>query len=144
IEVYISLLPLIMETGIDDLLVSLDARVVPELLFDYLHDAVDTSMPSSQIARLVYILGRFGKDVIPRAVELSQPSPDRNIYLRVETIHILGRTASISAVGPLIAVLGDSDNDIRKAAVNALVHLGPGFALERVLAELKSFIPEET
>ena len=144
IEVYRSLLPLIMETGIDDLLVSLDQRVVPELLFDYLRDAIDTSMPASQIARLVYILGRFGGVVIPRAVELSQPSPDRNIYLRVESIHILGRTASLQAVGPLISFLGDSENAIRAAAANALVHLGPGFALERVLEELKSFIPEET
>ncbi|HJT58986.1 MAG TPA: HEAT repeat domain-containing protein [Ktedonobacteraceae bacterium] len=143
IEVYRALLPLIMEAHIDDLLLLLDKRAVPELLFDYLRDAVEAAMPQQHIARLVEILGRFGQVVIPRAIEMSKNKSESNLYVRVEALNVLGSTRVLAAVEPLIDNLGDGEQSIVDATVKALVHLGPGLTLDAILNELKSQVPKD-
>lgn len=141
-EIYRSLLPLIMETDIDDLLLRLDRRVVPELLFDYLRDAVENQLPVATIEQLVRVLGRFGSDIISRAIELGKDVANNSLAFRVQVLRSLGQTASTNAVAPLIDSLQDQTDEIVEAAVHALVQLGPGLALDALLVELQSQTPE--
>lgn len=142
VEIYRSLLPLIMETDIDDLLLRLDRRVVPELLFEYLRDAVENQLPVATVEQLVRVLGRFGNDIINRAVELSTDGAINSIAFRVQVLQVLGQTASAKAVAPLVKNLQDQHDEIIEAAVHALVQLGPTLTLDALLAELQSQTPE--
>ncbi len=135
-EIYYALLPLVMVEGFDNLLLRLDRRIVPDLLFTYLQDAVDHAAYETQIKRLVRALARLGGNGVERAAHLSQPGPERSIRLRAATINILGGTNDARAVGPLISRLEDVEPFIVDRAVYALVRLGPELVLNAVLKEL--------
>ncbi len=135
-EVYRSLLPLIMVEGVDDLLILLDQAIVPELLFTQLEDTVDDVAYEAQVKRLTQVLGRFGSVVVSRASELSQPMSERTTRLRAAAINILGGTADTRAVEPLLSRISDAEPFIVTRAASALVRLGPGPTLPRLLQEL--------
>ncbi len=142
-EVYRSLLPLIMVDGVDDLLTLLDQTIVPDLLFTHLLDAVDDVAYEAQVKRLGRVLGRFGSVVVDRAAQLSLPAPERSLRLRAVVINILGGTNDPRAVDVLIAHLKDSETFIFERATNALIRLGPGLALTKVLQELENRNPDQ-
>lgn len=137
-EVYRSLLPLIMVEGVDELLTLLDKNIVPELLFTYLQETADNVAYETQVKRLTQVLGRFGTVVVDRAVQLSQPAPERSIRLRAAVINVLGSTKEPRAVEPLIARMSDADMHIVGRAASALAHLGPELTLAPVLRELEN------
>ena len=137
-EVYRSLLPLVMVEGVDDLLILLDQSIVPELLFTQVQDTVDNLAYEGQVKRLTQVLGRFGSVVIWRAAELSQPMSERTTRLRTAAINILGGTADARAVEPLLARISDAEPFIVTRAASALVRLGPGNTLTRLLQELEN------
>nr|MDQ2716138.1 hypothetical protein [Chloroflexota bacterium] len=60
-EVYQALLPLVMVAGAEELLLHFERANVPDLLFDYLADAIDNAAYDSQVKRLIPVLGRFGE-----------------------------------------------------------------------------------
>jgi len=145
--VYRSLLPFIEYQGIDELLLQLDKRIVPGLVFEYLRDAIDRDAFENVIPHLIRVLGGFGDIVVEPAVELSKVSSDlhelssdKHVRLRKAAIAVLGRTDEQSAVEPLMAYLGETEV-IRNEAVYALIRLGPELALESVLKELASRRP---
>jgi hypothetical protein len=143
VEVYRSLLPLFIEEQIpeiDELLLILDRHVVPQLLLDYLRDAVDAAMQNVQ-KKLIHILGRFGADIVPLTEAMLQPEAGSRIELHIALLDVLGRTKSSNAIRPLIMRLSDENKDIVKASVNALVRLGPTLVLDTVTGELKSHRP---
>src|SRR6266487_4342050 len=136
-EIYYSLLPLIMVEGLDNLLVLLDRRVVAELLFTHLLDAVNNATYEAQVKRLVRVLARFGGGVVERAASLSQPGPERSIRLRAAACNILGGISDSQAVEPLLSRLDDAEPFIAERSVNSLIRLGPALALAGVLGELE-------
>jgi HEAT repeat protein len=136
-EIYQSLFPLLMVDGIDELIVRLDADVVLGLLFKQLCVVVDRPEYEAMVKRLVRVLGRFGAVGIPRATELSQPSPGRSGRLRSAAINILGGTNERDAVEPLIFCLRDSKQSIVGRAANALIRLGPELSFTRLVQELE-------
>jgi len=135
-EIYYALLPLVMVDGFDNLLLRLDRRIVPDLLFTYLQDAVDNAAYEAQVKRLVRALARLGGNGVERAARLSQPGAERSIRLRAAAINILGGTNDARAVGPLISRLDDAEPFIVDRSVYALLRLGPELALNAVLQEL--------
>lgn len=140
-EVYRSLLPLVMIEGVDDLLALLDKSVVPDLLFTQLEDAVDDVAYESQVRRITQVLGRFGGVVVERAVQLSQPAPERSVRLRAAAINVLGGTHERRAVEPLIARLSDAEPAIISRAATSLIRLGPQLVLAEVIRELENRTP---
>ncbi|HYB01112.1 MAG TPA: HEAT repeat domain-containing protein, partial [Ktedonobacteraceae bacterium] len=140
-EIYQSLFPLLMVDGIDEFILRLNANVVLELLFNQLCVVVDNTQYEAQAKRLVRTLGRFGTGAIPRATELSQPSPDRSSRLRSAAINILGGTNEQEAVEPLIVCLRDSNQPIVGRAANALIRLGPELSFTRLVQELEDRTP---
>ncbi|HYX49799.1 MAG TPA: HEAT repeat domain-containing protein, partial [Ktedonobacteraceae bacterium] len=136
-EIYQSLFSLLMIDGIDELVMQLDADVVLELLFKQLCLVVDNTAYEAFVKRLVRTLGHFGKAGIPRATELSQPSPERSGRLRSAAINILGGTNESDAVEPLIFCLRDSNQSIVGRAANALIRLGPELSFTRLIQELE-------
>lgn len=137
-EVYRSLLPLIMVEGVDDLLTLLDKNIVPDLLFTQLQDTVDDASYETQVRRITQVLGRFGYVVVNRAVQLSQPAPERSIRLRAAAINILGGTNESAAVESLILRLSDAESAIVSRAATALARLGPQLTLAGIIRELEN------
>ena len=140
-EIYQSLFPLLMVDGIDEMIIRLNADVVLELFFNQLCVVVDNTEYEALVKRLVRILGCFGVVGIPRATELSQPSPDRSDRLRSAAINILGGTNERDAVEPLILCLRDSNQSIVGRAANALIRLGPELSFSRLVQELEDSTP---
>ncbi|HWZ18115.1 MAG TPA: hypothetical protein VNW73_04910, partial [Ktedonobacteraceae bacterium] len=140
-EIYQSLFPLLMVDGIDEMIIRLNADVVFELFFNQLCAVVDNTEYEALVKRLVRILGSFGVVGIPRATELSQPSPERSDRLRSATINILGGTNESDAVEPLILCLRDSNQSIVGRAANALIRLGPELSFTRLVQELEDSTP---
>ncbi len=136
-EIYQSLYPLLMVDGIEEMVTSLNADVVLELLFKQLCAVVDNAEYEAMVKRLVRILGNFGVVGIPRATELSQPSPGRSGRLRSAAINILGGTNERDAVASLIFCLRDSNQSIVGRAANALIRLGPELSFTRLVEELE-------
>src|SRR6266700_2951831 len=59
-EIYLSLFPLLIVAGMEDLLVQLDHKVVPELLFQHLEEIIDEgAYDDKYITCLMRVLGRF-------------------------------------------------------------------------------------
>ena len=108
------------------------------LLCNYLTDVVDDIAFDAQVKRLIRILGLFGAIVVPWAAELSRPAPAKSGRLRSAAINILGGTQQQSAVDPLIACLGDTNQFIVERSISSLVRLGPENALPRVIAALET------
>ena len=140
-EIYQSLFPLLMVDGIEEMVTSLNADVVLELLFNQLRAVVDNAEYEAMVKRLVRITGHFGIVGIPRATELSQPSPGRSGRLRSAAINILGGTNEGDAVEPLIFCLRDSNQSIVGRAANALIRLGPELSFTRLVQELEDRTP---
>ncbi|HZS78944.1 MAG TPA: HEAT repeat domain-containing protein [Ktedonobacteraceae bacterium] len=136
-EIYHALIPLLPVPGIDAFIARLDAKVVPDLLFNYLLAIIEDGAYEAEVKLLIRVLGRFGEVVVPRATELALPLPSNSGRLRSAAINILGRTDTRSAVEPLIDSLSDSQEFFVRRASSALVHLGPDIALERILEELE-------
>jgi HEAT repeat protein len=136
-EIYYALLPLIMVEGVDDLLVLLDQKIVPDLLFVHLQDAVDNIAYEAQVKRLARALGYCGAVVVERAIQLSLPLPERSMRLRAAAINILGSTRDARAVEALIDYLSEAEPFIVERAANALIRLGSELALSRVLQMLE-------
>jgi HEAT repeat protein len=140
-DIYQSLFPLLMVDGIDEMIVRLNAGVVLELLFNQLCVVVDNTEYEALVKRLVRILGHFRAVGIPRATELSQPSPERSGRLRSAAINILGGTNERDAVEPLILCLRDSNQSIVGRSANALIRLGPELSFTRLVQELEDRTP---
>src|SRR6266571_3913322 len=140
-DIYQSLFPLLMVDGIDEMIIRLNADVVLELLFNQLCVVVDNTEYEALVKRLVRILGGFGVVGIPRATELSQPSPERSGRLRSAAINILGGTNERDAVEPLIFCLRDSNQSIVGRAANALIRLGAELSFTRLVKELEDRTP---
>ncbi len=140
-EIYNSLFSLLALDDIDRLLVLLDEEIVPAMLFNQLAAVVDDAAYETQVKRLIQLLGRLGEMAVTHAAELSQTVPGRSLRLRTAAIIILGRSNTQRAVEPLIARLSDFDPLIRERAVKALVRLGSGLALDRIIQELKNYSP---
>jgi len=140
-EIYQSLFPLLMVDGIYEMIIRLDADVVLELLFKQLCVVVDKPEYEALVKRLIRVLGRFGAAGIPRATELSQPSPERSGRLRSAAINILGGTNERDAVEPLLLCLSDSNQSIVGRAANGLIRLGPELSFTRLIQELEDRTP---
>ena len=140
-EIYQSLFPLLMVDGIDAMITHLNAEVILDLLFNQLCAVADNTAYEALAKRLVRILGRFGASGIPRASELSQPSPERSGRLRSAAINILGGTNEKDAVEPLIVCLRDSNQSIVGRAANALIRLGAELSFTRLVEELEDRTP---
>ncbi|GCE49119.1 hypothetical protein KTH_39880 [Thermosporothrix hazakensis] len=134
-EVYRSLLPLISYEGIDELLVLLDRNLVPDLLFTYLLDMVDSS-PREMVLRIARVLGRFGSIVVERAIRLADPG--NKTLLREAAADILGRTRDPHAVEPLIQLLYDTEIQVVNRAANGLLRLGHDLSLSRLIAVIEN------
>ncbi len=135
LEVYRSLLPLLTIRGIDELLLLLDQRIVPEQLFEYLLEEVEDPAQDTLTKALVRVLSRFSAvngTVLPRAIMYAS-SPDIPIPLRLASLNILGGSRNPQAVEPLVQLLGDPQNQILKQAANDLMRLGPDLALLSVI-----------
>jgi HEAT repeat protein len=139
-EVYRSLPPLLstME-GLEDLLlqlVQLDRTIIPNLLFDYLIDVVEKSAYAPHVEAIKRVLGDSGTIVVARATALS--TPNNSGLLRAAAIEILGFVRDASAVEPIIACLTDQQEIVYRAAVRALIYLGPVLTLHRLEQLLQS------
>jgi HEAT repeat protein len=141
IEIYRSLMLLLMVDGIEEFFGLLDTAIVPELLFTYLYDTADLLEYEAQVKRLCRVLSYFGQIAVLHAGELSRPVPGRSIRLRAAAINILGATQQPSAVEPLIARLSDREQFIIERTINALIRLGPELSLPRVFQELDNRTP---
>ena len=141
LEIYHSLMLLLMADGIEEFFVLLDTAIVPEMLFTYLYDTADILQYEPQVKRLSRVLSRFGEVAVLHAGELSRPVPGRSIRLRAAAINILGGTQQLSAVEPLIARLSDRETFIIERSINALIRLGPELSLPRVFQELENRTP---
>ena len=141
LEIYHSLMLLLMADGIEEYFVLLDPAIVPELLFTYLYDAADILQHEAQVKRLSRVLSCFGEIAVLHAGELSRPVPGRSIRLRAAAINILGGTEQLTAVEPLIARLSDRETFIIERSINALIRLGPELSLPRVFQELENRTP---
>ena len=140
-EIYQSLYPLLMVEGIEEIVTSLNADVVLELLFKQLCAVVDIAEYEAMVKRLVRVISHFGVVGIPRAAELSRLSPGRSGRLRSAAINILGGTNERDAVEPLIFCLHDSNQSIVGRAANALIRLGPELSFTRLVQELEDHAP---
>jgi HEAT repeat protein len=140
-EIYQSLFPLLMVDGIDEMVIRLNIDVVLALFFNQLCVVIDAAEYEAMVKRLVRVLGRLGGAAIPRATELSQPSPDRSDRLRSAAINILGGTKEEDAVEPLIFCLRDSNQSIVGRAANALIRLGSELSFTRLVHELEDRTP---
>jgi HEAT repeat protein len=140
-EIYQSLFPLLMITGIEELVARLNPEVVLDLLFKYLCGVVDDAAYETMVKRLVRVLGHCGAGAVPRASELSQSLPGRSGRLRSAAINVLGGTDQDSAVEPLNLCLRDSNRSIVGRAANALIRLGPGHSFTRLIQELEDRTP---
>jgi HEAT repeat protein len=140
-EVYSALLSLVTTEGVDKLLTLLDQKVVSEMLFEHLQDAVDRPDHEAQVKRIIRLLSRFGGPVVDRAVQLSLPEPERSTRLRVATINILGGTHNKQAVAPLIERLSDTEPFVVERAAYALFRLGPTLSLESMLRAIDDRTP---
>ncbi|MEO6890857.1 MAG: HEAT repeat domain-containing protein [Ktedonobacteraceae bacterium] len=129
-EVYQALLPLVMVAGAEELLLHFERANVPDLLFDYLAEAIDNAAYDSQVKRLIPVLGRFGEAAVPLAAELSEPAPGRSVRMRAAAIRILARTGTRSAIAPLMLCLSDGERPIVEAAMTALIRFGPHLTLD--------------
>jgi HEAT repeat protein len=143
-EIYQSLFPLLAVDGIDAMITRLDTDVVLELLFNQLCAVVDTAEYEAMVKRLVRVLGHLGPAGMPKATELSRPSPDRSDRLRSAAINILGGTNEREAVEPLIFCLRDSNQSIVGRAANALIRLGSQLSFTRLIQELEDRTPTST
>ncbi|HEV2581508.1 MAG TPA: hypothetical protein VGT44_11715, partial [Ktedonobacteraceae bacterium] len=133
-EVYRSLLPLLIDGNMIDLMLLLDREEVLAFLFNNLHDTVAMGMVD-QTANLVKTLGSFGDDTVNYAAWLlSEPGLTSDLHATI--LDILGRTASQRAVRLLCNRLEIEEERIQKAVVNALVVLGPALVLEAIVDEL--------
>ena len=140
-EIYQSLFSLLGVDSIDEMIIRLDADVVIDLLFKQLCLVADDTEYEALVKRLVRTLGHFGALGIPRATELSQPSPERSGRLRSAAINILGGTHESGAVEPLLFCLRDSNQSIVGRAANALIRLGPELSFTRLIQELEDRTP---
>jgi HEAT repeat protein len=140
-EIYQSLFSLLGVDSIDEMIIRLDADVVIDLLFKQLCLVSDDTEYEALVKRLVHTLGHFGALAIPRATELSQPSPERSGRLRSAAINILGGTRESGAVEPLLFCLRDSNQSIVGRAANALIRLGPELSFARLIRELEDRTP---
>jgi len=145
VEVYHALLPLLTISGIDRLMILLNTKVVPELLFTHLENSVHTVHYQTHVEALERILGAFGqkvgKEVIARAEELSKDTPQRNPLLRISAVKILGNTNDQRAVEPIMALLSDAQDDIVKVSLTSLASLGPNLVLDPTIKELRNYSP---
>ena len=140
-EIYQSLFSLLEVDSIDEMILRLDSDVVIDLLFKQLCLVADNTEYEALVKRLVRTLGHFGALGIPRATELSQPSPERSGRLRSAAINILGGTHESGAVEPLLFCLRDSNQSIVGRAANALIRLGPELSFTRLIQELEDQTP---
>lgn len=143
-EMYQSLFPLLTVDGNDELINRLPTDIVLELLFNQLCAVVDIAEYEAMVKGLVRVSGHIGPAAIPRAVELSQPSPDRSDRLRSAAINILGGTSERAAIEPLIFCLHDSNQSIVGRAANALIRLGPELSFSLLVQALEDRTPTST
>ena len=136
IEVYRALLPTLSMSGpwLGELLLLIEDTQILSILFEYLEETIDKPAYAKHVEGVVKVLGKFRKEAVPRAIELSRPVFPRS--LRIAAMDILGLTQTPGAVAPLIAYLGDSEQAIIEAVVGALVNLGPELTFEAVFREL--------
>jgi HEAT repeat protein len=113
-----------------------DARITPALLHAAEHD------PSPFIRkRAVAFLGAYladAKRTIPLLIHLAQHDPDREV--RVQAIWKLGDYGKLAheALPLILSMLGDSDPDIRTAALHAgsLIGADPDLVVQRAISAL--------
>ncbi|HEU5228166.1 MAG TPA: HEAT repeat domain-containing protein, partial [Ktedonobacteraceae bacterium] len=143
VEIYHALLSLLAVPGIDRLFMLLNPRIVPDLLFTHLEHSIHALHYQAHIKPLEKILGAFGhkigSEIIGQAAELSQDMPQQDMRLRISAVKILGYTHHQQAVGPLIALLSEPQQDIRDAAAKSLARLGPDLILDRLFKELMDY-----
>ena len=95
------------------------AKIAPEL------EALITDSSAGLPSRLTAcrVLARLGPSALPTLLEAVHGEP---LLLRRKAIESLGRVKppTAEAVNKLVSLLGDSDNEIRKSALEALGHIG--------------------
>lgn len=90
-------------------------------------------------SRASYALGQFGNEGIPPLkVALESPSPD----IRRGSARALGRIRDPQAMDALLCRLGDPDDSVRAAALEALTALGDD-AYPRIIAHIRGSAPPE-
>lgn len=138
--VYQTLLPLLATTDVEQLIVLLKNKSVPQLLFVHLERIADNVRDSSRREPLIRILRHFAsqkcEDVIRIAAQLSQSAPQRSLQLRKAAIDILGYTQDKRAIKPLLPLLQENQAEIVRVSSSAIARLGPSLALESLIEEL--------
>lgn len=134
-ELYQALFPLLALPRIEAFLNLLDPALVAALFFQRLLEIIDDVEQEALVKRLVRALSCWGEAVVPRAASFC--SPDAGGRLRTAAINVLGGTHARSAVGPLLACLGDSEQFIVTRAAHALARLGPDLTLSPLLEVLE-------
>ena len=138
VSVYRPLLHLVEYEGMDELLLKLDQKAVPELLFELLSNIVDKDTHGQKVQHLQRALGKFGSVIVSQAIELSRSvdatSPTKTNRLRQVAINILGRIQDQRVIEPLIGYL--HEDEMRGEAIQALKRLEPKLTLTPILQGL--------